>query len=221
VMELDDSETNAWFQSSIGRLDRDFTLGVSEQREITLNIDVTETTLKNLNGDTLTANITVWARSETVSDAAKAKLEVTLVRTADVDGGEVEGASSALPIETIGMWVVFVLILVGGAVVLVSILRSVEDDDDDLYAKWGEDGYEDSLSANYGAVASAPSVPASMPTPAPAPVAAAPAAPAQAPAPAAPEGDMPPLPAGGLPTGWTMEQWRHYGQQWLEQNGQS
>jgi len=110
---------------------------------------------------------------------------------------------------------------VGGAVVLVSILRSVEDDDDDLYAKWGEDGYEDSLSANYGAVASAPSVPASMPTPAPAPVAAAPAAPAQAPAPAAPEGDMPPLPAGGLPTGWTMEQWRHYGQQWLEQNGQS
>jgi len=184
-----------------------------------LNIDVTETTLKNLNGDTLTANITVWARSETVSDAAKAKLEVTLVRTADVDGGEVEGASSALPIETIGMWVVFVLILVGGAVVLVSILRSVEDDDDDLYAKWGEDGYEDSLSANYGAVASAPSVPASMPTPAPAPVAPAPAAPA--PAPAVPEGDMPPLPAGGLPMGWTMEQWRHYGQQWLEQNGQA
>lgn len=28
----------------------------------------------------------------------------------------------------------------------------------------------------------------------------------------------PPLPAGGLPQGWTMEQWEHYGEQWLAQN---
>jgi len=28
----------------------------------------------------------------------------------------------------------------------------------------------------------------------------------------------PPLPAGGLPAGWTMEQWGHYGEQWLSQN---
>ena len=26
----------------------------------------------------------------------------------------------------------------------------------------------------------------------------------------------PPLPEGGLPDGWTMEQWEHYGQQWLD-----
>ncbi len=26
----------------------------------------------------------------------------------------------------------------------------------------------------------------------------------------------PPLPASGLPAGWTMEQWQHYGQQWLD-----
>jgi hypothetical protein len=24
------------------------------------------------------------------------------------------------------------------------------------------------------------------------------------------------LPPNGLPEGWTMEQWEHYGQQWLE-----
>ena len=29
----------------------------------------------------------------------------------------------------------------------------------------------------------------------------------------------PPLPEGGLPDGWTMEQWQHYGQQWLDQKG--
>ena len=28
----------------------------------------------------------------------------------------------------------------------------------------------------------------------------------------------PPLPADGLPVGWTMEQWTHYGEQWLSQN---
>lgn len=26
----------------------------------------------------------------------------------------------------------------------------------------------------------------------------------------------PPLPAEGLPEGWTMEQWKFYGQQWLD-----
>ena len=26
----------------------------------------------------------------------------------------------------------------------------------------------------------------------------------------------PPLPEGGLPSGWTMEQWKYYGEQWLE-----
>jgi len=35
-------------------------------------------------------------------------------------------------------------------------------------------------------------------------------------APAAPERQGPPLPASGLPEGWSMEQWEHYGQQWLD-----
>ena len=29
----------------------------------------------------------------------------------------------------------------------------------------------------------------------------------------------PPLPPGGLPEGWTMEQWRHYGEQYLQRMG--
>jgi exonuclease VII small subunit len=29
----------------------------------------------------------------------------------------------------------------------------------------------------------------------------------------------PPLPAAGLPVGWTMEQWQHYGAQYLQENG--
>ena len=158
-------------------------------------------------------NLTVWARSETVSDAANAVMEVNLIRM-DSSSASGEGTSSGLPVEAIAMWAVFLLIIVGGVVVLLSILRTEEEEDE--YANWGEDGYEDSLSATYGAVAAAPSIPTSMPTPAPAPT-----APAPAPAAAAVSEDAgPPLPAGGLPAGWTMEQWKHYGQQWLEQNQQ-
>ena len=29
----------------------------------------------------------------------------------------------------------------------------------------------------------------------------------------------PPLPPGGLPPGWTLEQWQHYGAEWLRRNG--
>jgi len=32
---------------------------------------------------------------------------------------------------------------------------------------------------------------------------------------------MPPLPPDGLPAGWTTEQWRHYGQEYLERTGQA
>ncbi len=55
-----------------------------------------------------------------------------------------------------------------------------------------------------------PKLPLPAPIPAPMP------APTPAPAPVA----GPPLPATGLPVGWTMEQWQHYGHQWLQQNGQ-
>jgi hypothetical protein len=35
------------------------------------------------------------------------------------------------------------------------------------------------------------------------------------------ESNAPPLPVGGLPPGWTMEQWNHYGAQWLAQQASS
>ena len=209
-MDLDTGETNSWFRSSIARLDKDFTLATGETREITITIDVSETTLKNLNNETVTVELVVWAESGTVEDAASAIMEVTLIRA----DSEVADASddAGLQIESIALWGVFILILVGGVLVLLSILRTEEEEDE--YANWGEDGYEDSLAATYGAVAAAPSIPTSMPAPAPDPA----PSPAPAPEPAAETG--PPLPEGGLPAGWTMEQWNHYGQQWLDQNQQ-
>ncbi|HJM55250.1 MAG TPA: hypothetical protein QGI72_03275, partial [Poseidonia sp.] len=220
VIELDDSETKSWFQTSVARTDRDFSLQLNEEREVTLTLDVSETTLKNLNSDVLVSNLTIWARSETVSDAAHGTLEVTLIKQNSGGKDSAEGAGSSFPIEEIALWGVFLLIIVGGVVVLLSIVRSDEEDDDE-YKNWGEDGYEDSLAANYGSVASAPTVPiAGAPSPEPIPAGAPPTPEPSEHLDAPADDGMPPLPAGGLPSGWTMEQWKHYGQQWLEQNGQ-
>ena len=87
------------------------------------------------------------------------------------------------------------------------VLNSEEEEED---KHWAEDGYEDNLTVTYGAVAAAPNVgsmemtvPDSSPPTSPAPE---------------PVQTGPPVPAAGLPEGWTMEQWSHYGQQWLDNN---
>ena len=46
-----------------------------------------------------------------------------------------------------------------------------------------------------------------------------PAAPIPAPAPA--DRGIAPIPAEGLPPGWTDDQWQHYGWTWLEQQGRA
>ncbi|MEC8311385.1 MAG: hypothetical protein VXZ64_00990, partial [Candidatus Thermoplasmatota archaeon] len=64
----------------------------------------------------------------------------------------------------------------------------------------------------------APAAPLPAPTPAPmAPMPDMNAQPVAAPEPA-PVQAGPPLPASGLPPGWTMEQWAFYGEKWLETN---
>lgn len=59
-----------------------------------------------------------------------------------------------------------------------------------------------------------------LPTiPNPSPLPAIQPAPAQsAPVPAPAVQTAPPLPAAGLPAGWTMEQWNHYGWEWIKRN---
>jgi hypothetical protein len=170
--------------------------------------------LLNLGSDSFSTNLTLWARSETVSDAANTNLQVILIKQSnDIDGAA--SADEGLPIGSIALWLGFIVVMGGGVFLILNILREEEEEDD--YGGWGEEGYENSIEATYGAVAAAPTVPVAGMPPAAAPPAAAPPA---APAPAAPAPSAaPPVPAAGLPDGWTMEQWEVYGQMWLEQNG--
>ena len=85
----------------------------------------------------------------------------------------------------------------------------VEVEKDDDMDDWNDLMYEDSLTATYGSVASAPTVPMSPPPAPAAPVEEAPPAPPVA-------SGAPPIPAEGLPPGWSDEQWNAYGQQYLD-----
>jgi hypothetical protein len=219
TIDLDNGASSAYVQTRISSNDRSFVLAVEEEREVTVYFEVSETTLLNLGSDSFSTNLTLWARSETVSDAANTNLQVVLIK----QSSEIDGAASSddgLPIGSIAMWLGFIAVMGVGVFMILNILREEEEEDD--YGGWGEEGYENSIEATYGAVAAAPTVPvAGMPPAAAPPAAAPPAAPApSAPAPAAPAPSAaPPVPAAGLPDGWTMEQWEVYGQMWLEQNG--
>ena len=130
---------------------------------------------------------------------------MSLKRTAGEDDAASSDASS-IDWVGIGIWVVGGAVIVALLIVLLMVLNSEEEDDT---PDWSEGGYEDNLTATYGSVAAAPNVGSmekSVPEISP---------PAGSP-PAAQTG--PPVPAEGLPEGWTMEQWNHYGQQWLDNN---
>lgn len=244
-MNLDNGESSNWIQSRIATSDRTFSLEVEEEREVTVIFTVSKTTLNNLGEDYLFTNLTLWAQSQTVSDAASTTLQLQLVKTGvELSEDGANSDSDGINVGPILMWVGFIAVFLIGLGVIFKILTEVEEEDE--YGGWGAEGYEGSVEATYGAVAAAPTVPvagesynppkalpdilSSMPpTPAampPAPVAPAPVVPA-APAPAAPSPELgtaetaPPVPAAGLPEGWTMEQWNVYGQMWLEQNGQA
>ena len=143
--------------------------------------------------------------SETVADAPTTQLTVVLQKqTADDDG---DGASSEEVgdlVKDIVLWAGFLLVVGVLGFMTFKIVTTIEKEDD--LDDW-DDMYQDSLSATYGAVAAAPTVPMAAP-PSPEPV----AVPSVAPAVSA----GPPLPPEGLPAGWTMEQWEHYGQKYLD-----
>ncbi|RJU83162.1 MAG: hypothetical protein DWB99_02975 [Candidatus Poseidoniales archaeon] len=213
-MEISEGESNNWLQSRISASDKNFVLGIEEVREVVITFEVTETTLMNLQNETFMTEITLWARSDTVSDAAQSTIQIQLRKTI-VESDD--SAESSFDVTGALTWAGFIVVMIVGIVILVRILKNTGEEEDD-YAGWGDDGYQDSISATYGAVKAAPTIPTSAPTAVSVPSVAPPATPAPAPVqPQAPAG--PPLPDSGLPQGWSMDQWNAYGHQWLEQYG--
>jgi len=128
--------------------------------------------------------------------------------------------SSTAPEET-GLDTNVILIIIG--VLIVASLLGVmfmRGRDDVVETKWNEadlPAFDTVANSMYGGAQDIFQQPVAhvAPTLAPQPV----AQPVM-PAPAPPAVAGPPLPPGGLPAGWTMEQWTYYGQQFLDQMNQ-
>jgi len=207
-MSVDQQGTNRWYSASIKNTDRDFWLDVEGEREITVVFEIQSSTLKNLDDDFIETQVTIWAISNSVEDAASLELPVTLKKTSGSGDDAASGDSSSFDWVGIGIWIVGAALIISLLVILFIVVTTVEEEEKQ---DWAEDGYEDNLSATYGAVAAAPTIGGmDLQNPPPSEV--------QVPqfSPPAEVSTGPPVPAAGLPEGWTMEQWGHYGQQWLD-----
>ena len=230
TIDIEQGSSSTWFRASSASTSGTFTIQDGRERMITVDVVITDTTLLNLYQDELVTNFEVWARSDTLADATNATVKVTLSKSVGSGDGELDSSKSSGEniVIDIGIWIIGI-----GAILflLVFLVRVVMEGEEDESSPWDNEEYESSLAAQYGAVPSAPEVPSApdmssfaRPTkivpdivpeslpPTPQPVAAVP----ETPAPVA--GGVPPVPAAGLPEGWTMEQWTHYGAQWLEKN---
>ncbi len=218
-MELDIGQSNSYFTTTINREDLGFNLLTDEERVVAIYFDVPPSTMDNIEGDQFVTNITIWARSETVSDAASLVMEITLL-SSDTFGNPNDDLSSSGEIDIMGIatWIIGIILILVLGIILLRVITEVEEEEE----SWLDDGYEEGITSIYGGVAAtfspekeipdlATSTSALLSPPSTAPVMAPPVA-EQVPVPSGP----PPLPADGLPEGWTMEQWNAYGEQWLQ-----
>ena len=154
TMDWDQGDTRNWYRASIKSSDRDFWLEVEGNRQVTVVFEVQESSLVNLEDEFIESSIKIWAISNSVEDAASLELPVTLKRTAG-DSDDTSSSSESFDWVGIGIWVVGGAIIITLLGVLLMVLNSEEEDETQ---DWAEGGYEDNLTATYGAVAAAPNI---------------------------------------------------------------
>ena len=153
-------------------------------------------TIENLPAGTWTIVLTVID-----DDGESGQSEITILVAEAPAEGFFEAISASVGTTTALVIVVLGFVIVGLVVFL-------------LFTRQGSSKDEDFSS--FGQQMSSGIPPMAAPQPAAVPAAAAPL-----PEPAVEEqahNSGPPLPASGLPAGWTMEQWNYYGEQWLAAN---
>jgi len=161
-------------------------------------------TVENLPAGTWTFTLTV-----TDDDGESTQAEIIVLVAEAPAEGIIQSITNSLGTTTTAIIGLLAIIIIGLVVFL-------------LFTRQGASTSEDFGLFEQSQFTAAPktmaTLPASQPeTPAQAaqPVAATVAAPMEA---AQPVNTGPPLPATGLPEGWTMEQWNYYGEQWLAAN---
>ena len=162
-MDKVDGDWSSYISVRIDNDDRSFSLESDTSRIVTIEIEAGEATLINLPSDTLTVNFTIYATSLTVADSPTAKLTVVLQKQT-ADNGDGDGASSEGNeelIKNIVLWGGFLIVITVLGFITFKIVTTIDKEDD--LDDWDEMMYQDSLTATYGAVAAAPTVPMSAP----------------------------------------------------------
>lgn len=221
----------------------------NDEHIIHVTIEASEDSLINLQEETVTVTFRIWAISNTIEDAQSADIEVTLhrleVKSEGASSSDGDGSFLNIIQWILGSLIVLVLL---GFLIREIIATDEEEDEYGVYETSASAIYGDVKSApdmsSFGASPSSGMMPlgpdpslAGLPAGAPPEpskelIGIAPSDPQiihepevvhETPVvaePAAPEVAAPPaVPAEGLPAGWTMEQWNHYGAEWLKQQG--
>ena len=208
--------------------DRDFVLDVNTTREIVVTLEVTDENLDSLAEDSMTFKLTLDVDSDI--DKISRTVMVTLLRPVPLDDGPTAGEAAWLGGN--------ILFLIAGLVAIVAILlvtfRTMRSATSPLEEISTLDDYEMSVTGGDWAPSHPPAPP--LPSsdevansmyggskeifeqpPPPLPQEEEIEEPVPEPVLETPSNEAPPLPETGLPEGWTMEQWAHYGQRWIDQ----
>jgi hypothetical protein len=202
--------------------DRQFELAPDAKRIINIEVYVTEQNLLNFNQETMIFTATL--KVEATDDNTEISMDFTADRYISVaDSGESGGFAAVA--KNIALWGLGIIFIIALCIVLAKILMSTEHEDE--ISSLG--GYESSLGLpDAPTIPDAPTLPSADTTANSMyggtqelfaqPVMATPPPPSD-PTESAAASAGPPLPASGLPEGWTMEQWEHYGEEYLRRQG--
>jgi len=224
--------------------DSSFVLDPDMKRSAAIKFSITETQYMNLPEDEMLFNITVIATGD--DDVSEAVIQVNVIR--DTSGGANAEGGTGMGLGNIIAFIIGGIIVLGLIVVLAKVVSSTSREEEEILSLGGyqrqlEETYGSMPAAPDVPVGgiSAPSLPVTdevansayggaaeifeqqmTTTPAGSPPAGSPPSPPQAASSPTQEevpSGAPPLPPDGLPDGWDMTQWAHYGEQYLEQQG--
>ena len=157
----------------------------------------------------LPAGTCIFTLTVTDDDGESTQTEITVLVAEAPPEGILQSITSTIGTTTTAIIGLLALVIIGLVVFLLFTRRGASTSED--YGMFEQSQFAAAPKTMEPLPASEPAAPVQAAQPAPASV----ASPMET-APAVNTG--PPLPASGLPAGWTMEQWNYYGEQWLAAN---
>ena len=213
-IDFDDKVSASYFGIQVDEYTSAFNIRDNDNENIALKLEVPRTTLLSLPTETYMVNLTIWVESDL--DVAPLILRVDLVRESLNQESSEETSGDLAGVIINGLSILVLVGILGG--LLFVLWREFSKEDEDVSYN-----YDSGITSNVGedgrSVPSANTLLGDDESYQPSKI--VPELPpesimieAQAPLDAL---NGPPLPESGLPEGWTMEQWQHYGEQWLNQ----